>query len=97
MIWKTNSNQTIFDLAIQLYGDISFAVKIMEDNNLNYDYQSNTNDEIFYELPTNASNTLQLILVNNNKSLATGFKASTPSLPPFVQRSFNNDFSFDFD
>jgi hypothetical protein len=97
MIWKASSNQTLFDLAIQLYGDVSFVPKLMSDNNLNYDYQTNLNDEIFYELNTNASNTTQLLLVNNNKTLATGFKASIPPLPPVIQRSYNNDFSLDFD
>lgn len=97
MIWKTNSNQTLFDLAIQLYGDVSFAIKIANDNDLSFTYQSNTNDDITYDLPTNASNTLQLVLVNSKKSLATGFKASIPAIPPVIQRSYNNDFSLDFD
>jgi hypothetical protein len=97
MIWKASSNQTLFDLAIQLYGDISFVRKLMEDNNLNMNYQSNLNDEIYYEYNNNSQNTTQLILVNNNKTLATGFKNAEQPLPPVIQRSYNNDFNFDFD
>ena len=97
MIWITNNNQTIYDLAIQLYGDVSFAQKIALDNNLNFDYQSNTGDQIQFELGDTTTNNTQLLLVNNNKIIATGFKTQTPSLPTVLQRSFNNDFSFDFD
>jgi len=97
MTWQTNSNQTLFDLAIQLYGDVSFAVKLANDNNLEFSYLSETNDSINYNLSINNTNTLQTLLINNRKTLATGFRAATPPTPPIIQRSYNNDFSLDFD
>jgi hypothetical protein len=95
MIWKANSNQTLFDLAIQLYGDVSYAVKIAADNNLSLTTQTSTGQEIVYEL-NGISTGIQLNLINNRKTIATGFLASDPPLPPIIQRSFNNDFNLDF-
>jgi len=95
MIWKANSNQTLFDLAIQLYGDISYAVKIASDNNLPLTAQTSTGQEIVYDL-AGVSTGIQLQLINNRKTIATGFLASDPPLPPVIQRSYNNDFNLDF-
>jgi hypothetical protein len=96
MIWTANSNQTLFDLAIQLYGDISYALKIAADNNLDLNTQTFTGQKIVYDL-NGISTAVQLNLINNRKTIATGFLASDPPLPPVIQRSFNNDFNLDFD
>lgn len=95
MIWTANSNQTLFDLAIQLYGDVSYAAKIAADNNLSLNTQTFTGQQIQYDL-TGVSTAIQLNLINNRKTIATGFLASDPPLPPVIQRSFNNDFNLDF-
>lgn len=94
-IWKTSSNQTLFDLALQLYGNVSFAYKILADNGLNWNYQSATGDEITYD-PTGSDLGLQRILLGNKKVIATGFTTEN-GIPPIIQRSYNNDFSLDFD
>jgi hypothetical protein len=96
MIWNASSNQTVWDLAIQLYGDVSFATKIVQDNNLSYTTMTTLNQQIFYE-PNIVDMSIQFALQDNSKTLATGFLGSIPSFPPVLQRSFNNDFSFDFD
>lgn len=96
MIWTANSNQTLFDLAIQLYGDVSYAAKIAADNNLSLNTQTFTGQQIQYDL-AGVSTGIQLNLLNDRKTLATGFLASDPPLPPVIQRSFNNDFNLDFD
>lgn len=96
MIWKSNSNQTLFDLAIQLYGDVSYAIKIAEDNDIEITSQTSTGQEIKYDL-SGISTGIQLSLIGSKKTISTGFLSQTPSLPPIIQRSFNNDFNFDFD
>ena len=92
--WKTSSNQTVYDLAIQLYGDITFAVKILIDNNLNWNYQSQTNDIIIYD-SNNQDVSLQRQLLQNSTVVATGFQ-TIGGIPPIIQRDYNNDFSLDF-
>ena len=94
-VWNTSSNQTIWDLAIQLYGDVSFAYKVLQDNNLDWTYQASTNDEIEYNVE-NLQTSLQQQLLQNRVVIATGF-VSQGGIPPFIQRSYNNDFSLDFD
>jgi len=36
-IYKVQSGESIYDLGIKLYGDVSFAGRIVTDNNLSYD------------------------------------------------------------
>jgi hypothetical protein len=94
-IWKTSSNQTLYDLAIQLYGDVTYAYTIMVDNNLQWNYQSATGDEIYYET-SNVDTAFQRQLVADRIIISTGFQTDN-GIPPFIQRSYNNDFSLDFD
>lgn len=94
-VWNASSNQTIWDLAIQLYGDVSFAFTILNENNLDWTYQSNTFDTIEYNVD-NLQTSLQQQLIQNKVVIATGFITEN-GIPPFIQRSYNNDFSLDFD
>lgn len=94
MIWRASSKQTIYDLAIQLYGNVSFAYKIMQDNNLSWNHQTSTGEEIFYDT-TNVDLGLQRQLVANRIIISTAF-TNDAGIPAFIQRSFNNDFNLDF-
>lgn len=94
-IWVASSNQSVFDLAIQLYGDVSYANKICVDNNLDWNYQTITNDLITYDSNISSDTGTQKILQSKKFVVATGFE-SAGGVPPFILRAFNNDFSLAF-
>jgi hypothetical protein len=93
--WKASAGQTLFDLALQLYGNVSFAYKILADNGLDWNYQSSTGDEITYD-PSGTDLGIQRTLLTNRVVISTGFQTEGGN-PPIIQRSYNNDFSLDFD
>ena len=53
MIYKVQSGQTIFDIAIKTYGAIEYVYKLIEDNDfiesIDYDFDVNPNAEIYWD------------------------------------------------
>jgi hypothetical protein len=94
-IWVASSNQSVFDLAIQLYGNVSFANQICVDNKLDWNYQTKTNDTIYYDTNISSETGTQKILQSKKFVVATGFE-SAGGVPPYILRAFNNDFSLAF-
>jgi len=49
MTYKTSDNQTIFDLCIIIYGTLDYLVKLMVDNNLNFQDKIPTGTLLVYD------------------------------------------------
>lgn len=64
MTWTTSQNTTIYDLALQLYGDASYAVKICNDNGLNLMDVLPQGIQIQYDT-TGINTSLQQLLIKN--------------------------------
>lgn len=64
MIWITSQNTTIFDLALQLYGDVSYSVKICNDNGLNLMDVLPQGVQINYDT-AGVNTSLQQLLISN--------------------------------
>lgn len=90
LIYKTLDAQNIFDIALQLYGDVSKAVQIMQDNpNINSiteDFPGGT--RVKY---SSLRNSIRVYYQNNNITVATNDAGETAGKA--FDDSFNQDFN----
>jgi hypothetical protein len=82
--------QTILDIALQLYGSVDYAVKLVVDNGLDINQDLVGNDIIQYDADLFSQSDLSNQLQLNNLFLATAselLENTQPALPEMLEHS----------
>jgi len=87
------SGQSIWDIALEQFGDIEYSVDLINDNNLNFNSKLQSSQEITINNSNSGNNDIK------NFYKFKGLKLNndqTEAMPPNIGGDYNNDYKNDY-
>ena len=93
MQYSAVSNQNLFDITTQQFGDIEFFFTLLADNDLSVNSVIRENQLILLNVDGVGNQDIKDLVIKNNLKFVNN---QSDQIPPLYGGDFNNDFNNDF-